>query len=41
MIDPQMQANIWIKETSGKENIKVIRQNMNANELMIVMETAI
>lgn len=41
MIDPQLQANAWIKETAGKANIKILRQNMNPNEITFIMESAI
>lgn len=41
MIDPQIQANVWIREKVGRENIKVLRQNMPVNELMFILENSI
>lgn len=41
LIDPQLQANIWIKEMAGKQNIKIINQNMPQIDIMIALENAL
>lgn len=41
MIDPQIQANQWIREMAGRNDIKILRQNMPANELMFILENSI
>jgi dynein heavy chain, axonemal len=41
MIDPQVQANQWIREMAGKTDIRVLRQNTAVNELLFQLENSI
>lgn len=41
MIDPQMQANIWVHEMVGKKEIRVLRPNMLPTEILFQLENAI
>jgi hypothetical protein len=38
MIDPQMQANIWIKKMEEKNNIKSIKPTMDAKVICRILE---
>lgn len=40
MIDPQIQANNWIKNMEGS-NLKIIRQTKSAKELEMILENSI
>lgn len=41
MIDPQMQANIWIREMQKRADLLVIRPNASQNELLFQLENAV
>jgi len=41
MIDPQMQANIWIKKMEEKNQIKSIKPTMDAKQMCRILETQI
>lgn len=41
MIDPQMQANIWIRKMEEKSGIRVIKPTMDAKILSRTLETAV
>jgi dynein heavy chain len=41
MIDPQMQANIWIKKMEEKNGIKVIKPTMDPKVMSRVLESAV
>jgi len=41
MIDPQMQANIWIKKMEEKNGVKVIKPTMDAKIMSRMLESAV
>ncbi len=41
MIDPQMQANIWIKKMEEKNGIKVVKPTMDNKVLTRILETCV
>lgn len=41
MIDPQMQANIWIKKMEEKNGIKTIKPTMDLKQLGRILEASI
>lgn len=41
MIDPQMQANIWIKKMEEKNQIRSIKPSMDAKQTCRILETQI
>jgi hypothetical protein len=41
MIDPQIQANNWIKIKEQKNDLKIIRPNKSQKELEMILENTI
>jgi dynein heavy chain len=41
MIDPQLQANIWIKKMEEKAGIKVVKPTMDAKVMSRILETSV
>ena len=41
MIDPQMQANIWIKKMEEKNGVKIIKPTMDIKILSRILENAV
>ena len=41
MIDPQIQANIWVHEMVGRKELRVLRPNMPATEILLQLENSI
>ena len=41
MLDPQLQANAWIKKMESVNNLEIIKPNMDAKKLSRKLENAV